>query len=113
MVRKLLALVHTLCRVFIGQASGKAVGVGMRQAEEKNVLTDFTVQAINTLVASGSALDQTTLVFRASLPTCICIDTSQLDASSYNSSVHALRCLPKVCSALVLGQCTFVSEQLD
>lgn len=40
------------CRIFIGQASGKAVGVGMKQAEQKKVLTDFRAGAFNTLVAT-------------------------------------------------------------
>ena len=41
-----------MCRIFIGQASGKAVGVGMKQAEQKKVLTDFRAGAFNTLVAT-------------------------------------------------------------
>ena len=40
------------CRIFIGQASGKANGVGMKQAEQKKVLTDFRSGAFNTLVAT-------------------------------------------------------------
>ena len=40
------------CRIFIGQASGKAAGVGMKQAEQKKVLTDFRAGAFNTLVAT-------------------------------------------------------------
>ena len=40
------------CRIFIGQASGKAVGVGMKQAEQKKVLADFRSGAFNTLVAT-------------------------------------------------------------
>jgi len=40
------------CRIFIGQASGKGVGVGMKQAEQKKVLTDFRCGAFNTLVAT-------------------------------------------------------------
>lgn len=39
-------------RIFIGQASGKAAGVGMKQAEQKKVLTDFRAGAFNTLVAT-------------------------------------------------------------
>ena len=40
------------CRIFIGQASGKGVGSGMKQAEQKKVLTDFRSGAFNTLVAT-------------------------------------------------------------
>ncbi|KAL0018444.1 hypothetical protein WJX77_010041 [Trebouxia sp. C0004] len=39
-------------RIFIGQASGKANGIGMKQAEQKKVLTDFRLGAFNTLVAT-------------------------------------------------------------
>ncbi|KAL0033133.1 hypothetical protein WJX79_005148 [Trebouxia sp. C0005] len=39
-------------RIFIGQASGKVNGVGMKQAEQKKVLTDFRSGAFNTLVAT-------------------------------------------------------------
>ena len=41
-----------MCRIFIGQASGKSVGAGMKQAEQKKVLTDFRAGAFNTLVAT-------------------------------------------------------------
>lgn len=47
-----IQLLHFCCRIFIGQASGKAVGVGMKQAEQKKVLTDFRAGAFNTLVAT-------------------------------------------------------------
>lgn len=40
------------CRIFIGQASGKGVGSGMKQSEQKKVLTDFRSGAFNTLVAT-------------------------------------------------------------
>ena len=52
LVGKVLTSAHILCRIFIGQASGKAVGVGMKQAEQKKVLTDFRSGAFNTLVAT-------------------------------------------------------------
>lgn len=40
------------CRIFIGQASGKGAGSGMKQAEQKKVLADFRAGAFNTLVAT-------------------------------------------------------------
>jgi len=49
---KLLTCKSSCCRIFIGQASGKANGVGMKQAEQKKVLTDFRSGAFNTLVAT-------------------------------------------------------------
>ena len=39
-------------RIFIGQASGKGVGTGMKQSEQKKVLHDFRAGAFNTLVAT-------------------------------------------------------------
>lgn len=52
LVKLLTSGVFPLCRIFIGQASGKVNGVGMKQAEQKKVLTDFRSGAFNTLVAT-------------------------------------------------------------
>ena len=68
-----------MCRIFIGQASGKAVGVGMKQAEQKKVLTDFRAGAFNTLVAT-------------------CIGEEGLDIPQ--ASPFALPCLALPCLAL-------------